>query len=471
MTPAARIDIAAFSWKSALLQIALIGATVSASPGADLVSVALALWALRGALPALQSLSLFVVIRTLNPLLVHWGLISTSLSWALPFIVAIRILPLITNAALRVVLPIWLFSIVAISCSVLTSPAVAVSIMKAFSLAVIAATVLVASSQLHGREVRVYGNWLVTLAVVVATLSLVTLVNPAIAHFPDTGLLQGIFNQPQTLGSFLAPFSSFYLAHWLFRDGKIARSALACMTIVILCMLLTMSRNAAIATILGVTVSLWPRRANVASLQRSDIMKYLRLALLAVVAIVALQRAGGGVSSSVSNFILKRGETSVGEAFSESRGGGLISQLRNFASSPIVGHGFGVYADGKFPTEIVKVAGIPVSAPVEKGVLPSAVLEETGVLGFGFFVYMIFLFTRNVWQTAKRPVLAMFCTCLLLNLGEAVLLSPGNVGLHLWLLIGWSMHSGNVGSGEESPVDLTPPPLGIAPRPFGNLLD
>jgi hypothetical protein len=466
--PAAGLGL---SWRLALLHVAILASTVITSVATDIDCVALALWALRGPLAALQSLSIFVVIRTMNPSLIQSDTVSSTLSWALPLLVSIRILPLIKRPDLRVIGPLWLFCLVAITCSITTSLALTVSIMKAVSLAAIAATVLVASFRLSESEVSALGRWLRTLAVVVATMSLATLVRPAIAYLPDTHLLQGILNHPQALGAFLAPFAAAYVASWLFRSGRTDHAAFAIMTVVVLCMLLTLSRTAAVATMLGTGMSLIGGRAPAGRRAESEAGRLLGFSLLVILMLSAAALAGSRISSSLSGFVFKRGEQKVSEAFLASRGGGMISQLQNFASSPIVGHGFGVYADGVFPTGIVEVAGIPVSAPVEKGVLPTAVLEETGLVGFLFFAYMIFALVRSLWKRVERPVLAMLFGCLFVNLGEAVLLSPGNIGLHVWLLIGWCLRVGMSESRSRAETHSTVESRAAIIKPYANLLD
>jgi len=108
-------------------------------------------------------------------------------------------------------------------------------------------------------------------------------------------------------------------------------------------------------------------------------------------------------------------------AFAASRGGLVYSQVHNFMTSPWIGRGFGVYADGVFPSGVKLFAGIPVSAPVEKGVLPTAVLEETGVLGFACLAYLIYALVRGVWHRAPHAVVAMLIACLFRFIPECLL--------------------------------------------------
>jgi hypothetical protein len=467
-TPRAELSL---SWQFALLQVAIMASTTITPIATDISCVALALWAMRGPLGILQSLSLFIVIRDMNPSLIHWGTVSIALGWSLPLLVSVRILPSIMLSDLRVLGPLWLFCLVAIVCSIATSQALSVSIMKAASLAIIASAILVANFRLSRFEVRALGSWLRTLAVVVATLSLAILMRAKIAHFSDSNLLQGILNQPQALGAYLAPFSAAYVSSSLFRKSRTDYRAIAIMMVLVVCMLLTLSRTAAIATILGSGMSLYGGAILADRHAASEKWRLLGYSFLLVVVLSAAELAGSEISSSISGFIFKGSNQNMSAAFLASRGEGVISELRNFSSSPFVGNGFGVYANGVFPTGIVEVVGIPVSAPVEKGVLPTAVLEETGLVGFSFFAYMIFALVRAVWRSAQRSVLAMFLACLFVNLGEAVLLSPGNIGLHIWLLIGWCLRVGMPESGSRAELHSAPDTQAALPRPYANLLE
>jgi hypothetical protein len=187
--------------------------------------------------------------------------------------------------------------------------------------------------------------------------------------------------------------------------------------------------------------------------------------------LLVVQLATGRVSSGVSEFVLKGGQGSVSESFDASRGGLVSSQLRNFMTSPWIGHGFGVFAEGDPTPGVRTFMGIPVSAPVEKGVLPTAVLEETGVIGFFCFAWLIYALIAPVWRRAPHPIVAMLIACLFVNLGEAILLSPGGMGLHIWLLIAWCIRAAEV---ESSPALAENRPAPAArPRspPYPNLLD
>jgi hypothetical protein len=454
-----------------MLQVGVLTAVVASGATSDVAQLGLLGWALAGPLTALQSLSLFVVVRNFNPSLAAHGVIGGALAWALPLVVSLRLLPLVTAQSLRLLGPLWLFCTVGVLTSVLTSPAVAVSIMKAATLAIVASGVLIASARLTPTETSVLGTWLRTLAVVVAGLSLLTIVRPGIAHLPNSDLLNGILGHSQALGAFLAPFAAASLAEWMLRRGSMTPVRSASWLAMLACLLLTSSRTAAVATILGLAFSMIGGVAADRRRTGAEVRRALGMIAGLMLALLVMQLATGRVLSSVSHFVLKGTQTSVGEAFQASRGGLVSTELQNFLKSPWIGNGFGVYADGVFPTGVKTFLGIPVSAPVEKGVLPTAVLEETGLLGFLCLAVLIYALVAPVWRRAPHPIVAMLIACLFVNLGEAVLLSPGGMGLHIWLLIGWCVRAAQVQSAPAGAAAAVAAAEAPRPRPYPNLLD
>ncbi|MCC7426178.1 MAG: hypothetical protein IT557_04690 [Alphaproteobacteria bacterium] len=454
-----------------MLQVGVLVAIVASGPTSDVAQLGLLGWALLRPLTALQALSLFLVVRNFNPGLAAHGALGGVLSWALPLIVSLRQLPLVTAQSLRVLGPLWLFCAVAALTSVLTSPAVTVSLMKAATLAIVAGGILIANQRLTSAETRVLGTWLRTLAVVVTGLSLATLVRPGIAHLPNSDLLNGVLSHSQALGAFLAPFAAASLAEWMLMRRSATPLRTAIWFGILGCTLLTASRTAVIATILGLLFSMLGGASADRRHAGAELRKALGMVLLLSMGLLILQFATGRVSSGVSEFVLKGGQGSVSEAFEASRGEKISSQLHNFATSPWVGHGFGVFAEGDPTPGVRTFMGIPVSAPVEKGVLPTAVLEETGLLGFLCLAVLIYALVAPVWRRAPHPIVAMLIACLFVNLGEAVLLSPGGMGLHIWLLIGWCVRAARLEPAPAGAVAAAAAAGAPRPRPFPNLLD
>jgi hypothetical protein len=130
--------------------------------------------------------------------------------------------------------------------------------------------------------------------------------------------------------------------------------------------------------------------------------------------------------------LLKRreGPNNLLELYWESRGFIIQHSLLNFQNSPIIGIGFGVPSDIS-NAEITYALGLPVSLPVEKGLFITALLEETGILGFlSFCIVMLLIFVKSR-GIGRWLVITVF----LLNLTETTLFSLSGFGLIGWLII------------------------------------
>lgn len=460
--------------KHAMLQLGVLLAVVVSGPTTDSAQMATLFWGMRGPLAAVQSLSLFVVVRAFNPQIAAHGQFSGLLSWGLPLLISARMLPLMSGECLRTLIPLWVFCAVVAVCSMIASPAPDVSLMKAATLAFVATGVVTATQRLTYAEVRDAGTWFRTLAVVVAIASVATLARPSAAFMPNTRLLTGIFNQSQWLGTFLAPFSAASLAQWMLMRNSVTPARALAWAAIVGCMVLTFSRTAAVAAVLGLALSLIGGKSAGSGEFSTRVRRASIVIGLLSLGLIILELTTANVMSNASQFVLKGGQTSIRSAFEASRGELIAEQLRNFSNSPWLGNGFGVYADGEFPSGVKTFMGIPVSAPVEKGVLPTAVLEESGVLGFVCFGALIYSLVSSVWRRAPTAVVATLFAALFVNLGEAVLLSPGGMGLHIWLLIGWCLRAAQV---SAAPVPAVAAPAAGEPqggpprRPFPNLLD
>lgn len=143
-----------------------------------------------------------------------------------------------------------------------------------------------------------------------------------------------------------------------------------------------------------------------------------------------------------NNFITKSGRAgdsmSLAEAYDKSRDGLIKKLLENIQNNPVKGIGFGIASD---PFEMIierdSVIGLPVGAPIEKGVLPLAIIEDLGLVG-ALFVFIWF------WLIIKRSALngitplSLVLTILFLNLVESTFFSPGGLDGLLLIFITWA---------------------------------
>jgi hypothetical protein len=145
------------------------------------------------------------------------------------------------------------------------------------------------------------------------------------------------------------------------------------------------------------------------------------------------------ISAQIDEYFTKGGRDgnieSLGQGYEMSRGFLIARMLSNIEEHPFVGIGFGV---SSIPEEMTitydPIFGAPLGAPVEKGVLPVAIIEEFGFfLGGAIFALLglILYFGFKLGPESFSLIIVFY----LLNLGEAMLFSPGGMGMLLLILL------------------------------------
>jgi hypothetical protein len=374
----------------------------------------------------------------------------------------LRILPTVRGSDLRLLWPVWLFSIVEALTSLQTSPAVSISLMKVMEFICGITAVLVAYNHVKPSQLAGLQRWMITVSLTVVGLSALTLLRPSVGLGGDGGL-QGLLNQPQALGIFMAPFAAWFIAGTLLMRRQATRLeiwvALALMVLIVL----SKARTAGFAAGIGVVAVLVGRALGRRRLGQAALGRPILICTLACIALVGAAATTGGVSKIVSNYLYKGTEGQVNnldQAFYNSRGGGAVDEWNDFLRRPLLGNGFGVYPDGHFPSGVQTFDGIPISAPIEKGFLPTAILQEGGALGGALLLLIIGSLCRRAWRNTDLRWRAMFVACLGINVGECVFMSPGGIGMFDWLLLTLAMFSY-----RSQPLPLAPAPLPESAEP------
>ena len=121
-----------------------------------------------------------------------------------------------------------------------------------------------------------------------------------------------------------------------------------------------------------------------------------------------------------------------------SRASIITQQWETFLRNPLTGIGFQV-AD----TEYFRRNATLFSAPVEKGFLPTGLLEEVGLLGTSTFALFIGLLALSLVLARNGPGLVMLLTYLVTNLGEMTIFAFGGAGGMGWLFVAMGILIGN----------------------------
>lgn len=254
---------------------------------------------------------------------------------------------------------------------------------------------------------------------------------------------QGVLNHPQAFGLSLA-----VLAAWI--GGKIIGERNQSWPLLLLfglCLIMlyeTEARTAGLGLVVGIVSAAligWLISGR-GFLGYFYGLREARLHIALVGCFLAALPLAPLVQDHFGGFIQKRGDTgSLIEIYFDSRGVALEPMLDNIETDPLRGIGFGIASDPN-AMEIARdpVLGLPVGAPIEKGNVFIAILEELGLFGFLIVMWWVALLVR---RSAKGDI-APFAVCLTvlsLNLGEATLFSPGGMGMLMLIFLMWASTS------------------------------
>jgi hypothetical protein len=305
-------------------------------------------------------------------------------------------------------------------------------------------------------------SWLFTLGVFILLAS-VPMYGLSAGYGAAGAGYQGILVDPQTFGPVAAAITALLTGLYFFR-GRTPWLVLLCVGLGWVGVYLSLARTALLALSLagGIATALgfvfkpetWAKDLSRA-LGRPAVM----IGLLAVLALGALQWTA--VQSSVESFLAKDdGSASLVQALERSRGALMSQSMANFWENPLTGIGFGAPSDPVgFAQRIERGPyGIPVSASVEKGFMPTAVLEETGIVGALLTVVLLAFLFIPVLQHPDPTLFWVMTTCLFVNFGEMIFFSVGGMGFLLWFVMAFC-HVAALRDGRGQQTRRTRPPV------------
>lgn len=320
-----------------------------------------------------------------------------------------------------------------------------VSIFKAILWTVVMTTLLLAWAGM-GYQARAQLERQLFGGMVLLALISLPLLFTDIGYMRNESGFQGVFSQPQVFGPTMALLGAWTTTRLLTESRPQWRYVVLgglCVAMVVL----SESRTAGLALVLGVSiaviVTLLKSRLSVSKVMPS--LRSGRLQIFAVLAVVGVVLSGATLSNILENYLSKsaRSEaTGIVNAYEISRGDLIIAMLDNIKADPWGGVGFGIASlHQEMVVERDPVLGLPTSSTIEKGVLPVAVLEELGVVGFVLFAAWLWVLLKRAGRGGVVS-LAVLITILLFNLGESTLFSPSGFGLLPLILLAWAATSG-----------------------------
>lgn len=348
----------------------------------------------------------------------------------------------------------WMLALVAMS--LLTAPFTAavpdVSVMKitTFFLGACAAIIGFWKSKDHD-----WTPFLMAFLLVVVMASAPLMLSPLGVFLNNRGF-QGITNHPQFFGGLIAPLTAWLCV--MVYMGKVQIYWVALAVLALAQVFMSESRNAALSIAIGLVAAAGTR---LLSTRLNDLGLTPRGFITGVASILAgavLIWRFDEVAAFLNVFMAKRlSGVNLDSLFAESRGQLLRLSLENFAESPWFGIGFGMPSIS-WQLEVTRVAGIPVSASVEKGIWYVAVLEELGVFGAVLVAGMLVSLAIPTLRRGAAAAAALAFTIFASNLGEATMFSAGGLGLVLWALLAYAYNcpTGAFAASDEARASCLP---------------
>lgn len=255
--------------------------------------------------------------------------------------------------------------------------------------------------------------------------------------FIDGGLFQGITIQSQCLGPSVAMLAVVLLADLLFsvrRWDKLYLLLLVCTPVLIY---KTGSRTALGTFIVGLACVVFffinARGLGARWKNRATSALMVLFILGGCVLFMTPQ-----IRNQVISFLYKTGGREVAEEkqtfsnFVSSRQRLMDNAMSNFRNSPWIGNGFQV-SDAQQNIEIYSWKQL-LSAPIEKGVWLTAILEEGGGIGMGVFIFVLLITFYGLLSHQSYIGASALIVFLASNLGEFTFFSMSYTGGVMWSL-------------------------------------
>ena len=156
------------------------------------------------------------------------------------------------------------------------------------------------------------------------------------------------------------------------------------------------------------------------------------------------------IKSLATSFITKEAlhkgndTNQITDIFLRSRGYWIYTSYLNFLEHPYLGIGFGIPTSLEHDSNLIvrdPIFNIPISAPVEKAFLFSALIEELGILGTSAFLIFFFITTKYIYSKTRSIFsFLLYMSIFSLSIFEYYLFSMGQIGSFNWLWIGYVSH-------------------------------
>jgi hypothetical protein len=428
-----------------LIPLVAVGMRLASEPTANLSYLLITGYALKGRVQGLQALALSWLFSMLSPAIASQasmasiGRYGVLIAAASAMVIHKPAVPSVRTGKPLVQATLLLGSFFVVH-ALLFSSAADVSVLKAVSWTLAMTTAIAGWSCVSDRWRELVRKELFAGLVAVIVFSLPLLVMPAGYLVYRTGF-QGIFSQPQAFG-----LTTALLGVWaVTRMITLRRPPWSLVLLVSLCfglVVLSEARTAGLASVLGVAaaVAAAPAISGRPLLRLMPGLRSPRVQIVIGLSLVGLIVAWPFVAHRAETFIAKRsGAEGLINVYQISRGGLMEGMWANIKEHPWRGIGFGIASVPELMiVERDPILGLPIGVPIEKGVMPIAVLEEVGLPGLLFVATWLWIMLQRCARAGVGPLTVLF-VILALNMGEFTFFSAGGMGLLEIILLAWAV--------------------------------
>ena len=432
--------------------IALLSLNQAGEWGSGVFFVVLAAMALYSTETAIKALGLMWLGLMINTALVPKTLTWTPCRLALPYLAMVRFM--IDALSIRQ----WFFTqphyvafvsycVVMAICSAVSGWFTTIALFKLGNFWLTTTAILLGGSILVRKRVDP-GEWVIALSLTGIAAGCVAIAlgvqNSLFRYGRVTDQFTGAFLHPNCHATYASLFVTFLTAVFVYSRYR-HRWLMFPMAIAwLIFMAWSKSRTSFSATLAGMLILIvfggsttrlagWIRRSNV-----SRTTLYTMIGSLCLLGTIYDLASGNALSSGAAAFINKgrvQGDDSSDTfidslAVVQSRRGLIEYSMKNFGENPIFGIGFQVAKTEEFARTATLF-----TAPAEKGFMPTALLEEGGLVGTTFFMIWIVALLATLLTRRNVPGLMVFAAFFMSSMTEVTLFSPGGVGGFGWVMV------------------------------------
>lgn len=428
----------------ALFILFVLALRIGSSSTANVSYFFIAIYALLGRQQAIQALALSWVFSILNPGFTPEASMASVGRYAVIVGASASVFfrSDILNRDLKISRPVLLtlfLGVFFVLHSLLFSPMPDVSILKALSWVLVTTTLFSAWTGLSFPERSILAKQVFGGLIIILIISLPFLLLPQGYLVNGTGF-QGLMNHPQAFGLTMSILGAWAVSHMM-ANIRPPWTIIALASICFILVLLSEARTAGLSMIIGVLLSAIV--TPVLSGKKISLIipgyRSKRVWTVFLISVIVGLLMASRLTDVANNYITKSGRATdtngLLSAYDASRGGLIDDMWKNVLEAPFTGIGFGIASNlDEMIVERDPLLGLPVSAAIEKGVMPLAILEELGIFGMLAVFTWIFFVVRRCARTGVIQI-SVILTLLLLNLGEYIFFSVGGMGMLLLILL------------------------------------